>query len=96
MNYYIDSKRYINEEKQKYLNQGIFINDLRGYDGSEKNSIAFIASIEPSVFVNHVGSIMTKENIFEVSPNIGGFDMKVVDFEAFSANNVEVYSIIDL
>jgi len=96
MNYYIDSKRYTNEEKQEYLNCGIYVNDLRGYDGSEKKSNGFIATIEPAVSVNQVGSILTKYNVFEIEPNVGVFDMKVIDFEYFEQNNNEVFQFVDL
>ncbi len=96
MNYYIDSKRYTNEEKQEYLNCGIYVNDLRGFDGSEEKSNGFIATIESSVSVNQVGSIMTKDIVFEIEPNVGVFDMKVIDFEYFEQNNKEVFQLADL
>ena len=96
MNYYIDSKRYTNNEKSAYLSKNIFIYDLRGYDGSEEHINGFIATIEPSVLTNHVGSILTKSNIFEVEEHICILGLKIIDFDFFEQKHKEVFDIKDL
>ena len=57
MKYYIT--HHLNrDEKEKYTKEGLFVYDLRDDDLGED-----IASIEKSVLVNRVGSIITDEEI---------------------------------
>ena len=85
MNYLITNHKN-SEEKQEVINKGLFCYDLRySDDGSE------IATIEESVLVNRVGSIITDEKLnFQKNP----YDF--VDFRKFIEENNEVDTFEEL
>lgn len=71
------------QEKEDIKKQGLYCYDLRhSDDGTE------IATIEKSVLVNRIGSIITNE---ELTFNNTGF----IDFEKFSLENTQVDTIED-
>lgn len=86
MNYLITNHKN-SEEKQEIMNKGLFCYDLRhSDDGSE------IATIEKSVLVNRVGSIITDEELKFGNKAYNDF----IGFEEFSARNNEVDTLEEL
>ena len=76
-----------NTEKQKIESKGLYCYDLRHSDeGGE------IATIEKSVLVNRIGSIITDKELKFGNKYYNNF----IDFEEFSARNTEVYTIEQL
>ena len=76
-----------NAEKQKIESKGLYCYDLRHSDeGGE------IATIEKSVLVNRIGSIITDKELKFGNKYYNNF----IDFEEFSARNTEVYTIEQL
>lgn len=76
-----------NAEKQKLESKGLYCYDLRHSDeGGE------IATIEKSVLVNRIGSIITDKELKFGNKYYNDF----IDFEEFSASNTEVYTIEQL
>lgn len=76
-----------NAEKQEIESKGLYCYDLRHSDeGGE------IATIEKSVLVNRIGSIITDKELKFGNKYYNNF----IDFEEFSARNTEVYTIVYL
>lgn len=76
-----------NAEKQEIESKGLYCYDLRHSDeGGE------IATIEKSVLVNRIGSIITDKELKFGNKIYNSF----IDFEEFSARNTEVYTIEQL
>ena len=76
-----------NKEKQEIESKGLYCYDLRHSDeGGE------IATIEKSVLVNRIGSIITDKELKFGNKVYNSF----IDFEEFSARNTEVYTIEQL
>lgn len=76
-----------NAEKQEIESKGLYCYDLRHSDeGGE------IATIEKSVLVNRIGSIITDKELKFGNKYYNNF----IDFEEFSARNTEVYTIEQL
>lgn len=87
MNYLITNYKD-SKEKQEIENKGLYCYDLRHSDEGGR-----IATIEKSVLVNRIGSIITDKKLT--------FDTKIpypdfIDFEEFSARNKEVQTIEQL
>lgn len=75
------------EERQKYENMGLFCYDLRDSDFGND-----IASIEKTVIVNRIGSMVTNKEI-----KLGDkYPNDFVDYDEFTLNNKEVDSIEEL
>ena len=86
MKYFVTSYKD-NAEKQKIESGGLYCYDLRhSDDGGE------IATIEKSVLVNRIGSIITDKELKFGNKCYNNF----IDFEEFSARNTEVYTIEQL
>lgn len=84
---YFETDVLSSRERQNYESKGLFCYDLRDSDdGSE------IATIEKSVFVNKIGSMITDKEIKFDKTN----DIDFVDYENFCSNNKRVYSVRDL
>lgn len=76
MNYTIDGRRYTEEQKRKTRKYfGLYVYELRSGDNG-----CIIATIEPRVRVNFVGSIITEEKL-----NFGKFG--AIDYAEFEKNN---------
>lgn len=76
-----------NAEKQEIESKGLYCYDLRHSDeGGE------IATIEKSVLVNRIGSIITDKELKFGNKIYNSF----IDFKEFSARNTEVYTIEQL
>ena len=75
------------EEKQEIENNGLYCYDLRHND----NGIG-IATIEKSVFVNRVGSIITNKKLNFGNKSYNDF----IDFKKFSSENQQVDRIEEL
>ncbi len=73
-----------NEEKQKIKEKGLFCYDLRHSDDGKE-----IATIEKSVLVNRVGSIITNEELKFGNKSQNNY----IDFETFISKNQEVDTI---
>ena len=76
-----------NKEKQEIESKGLYCYDLRHSDDGGK-----IATIEKSVLVNRIGSIITDKELKFGNKIYNSF----IDFEEFSARNTEVYTIEQL
>jgi hypothetical protein len=75
----IVSKTYTKEEKQQMRKQGLFVYELRGNDGSV-DADSLIATIEPKVWVNNVGSLIADKTI-----DFGDFGW--YDYDYWADNN---------
>lgn len=82
----IVSKTYTKEEKQQMRKQDLYVYELRGYDGTENYSLGkcsnqgLIATIEPKVWVNNVGSLIADKAI-----DFGDFGW--YDYDYWTENN---------
>ncbi len=74
-------------EKREIRSRGLYCYDLRLSDDGDK-----IATIETSVTVNNVGSIITNEQIIIVDK----INQNYVDYESFIVNNEQVDKIEEL
>lgn len=77
-----------NVEKQEIESKGLYCYDLRHSD-----EVGEIATIEKRVLVNRIGSIITDK---ELKFGNKKYPDDFIDFEEFSANNTEVYTIEEL
>lgn len=83
MRFYVDT--LTDEEKAKAKAEGKFVYDLRGYDDYSEGE-SFFATIEPSVWANNVGNIVTSEKLDFVQSDY-------IDYEEWANDNEEVESI---
>ena len=88
MKFYIDGARFTKEEKEKLKKQGKYVAEIRE---AEDNPNSFYGTIEPSVLVNHIASIITNEEI-----DFSKYDNGIIDYEDFTEKNEEVDSIEEL
>ena len=88
MKFYIDGDRFTTEEKENLRKTGKYVAEIRE---AENNSDSFYGTIERSVLVNHVASIITNEEI-----DFSKYENECVDFEKFAEENEEVETIEEL
>lgn len=88
MKFYIDGARFTKEEKENLRKQGKYVAEVRE---AEDNPDSFYGTIEPSVLVNHIASIITNEEI-----DFSKYENATIDFEEFAEKNEEVESIEEL
>lgn len=82
MRFYITN--LFQEEIDKLREEGKFVYHLRGYDDPSEGG-SFFATIEPRVWVNNVGQIVTSEEI--------EFKDGYVDYDKFAEENEEVEEV---
>lgn len=87
MKYLVTSYRD-NKEKQEIESKGLYCYDLRHSDEGRE-----IATIEKSVLVNRIGSIITDK---ELKFGNKKYHNDFIDFQEFSSKNTEVYTIEQL
>ena len=88
MKFYIIGERLTDEEKEELKKQGKFVAEIRE---AEDNEESFYGTIEPSVWVNHIATIVTDEEI-----DFSNTMDNCIDYEEFAEENEEVETLNEL
>lgn len=88
MKFYVDGERFTEQEKEDFKKQGKYVAEIRE---AEDNENSFYGTIEPSVLVNHIASIITNEEI-----DFSKYEDETIDYEQFAEENEQVDSIEEL